>query len=136
MGERIVLDFKGPGLEAIPHPNGLAEAMASAGMDAVTLDRLAGVNAGDIGAWLGGQRHLRPAMATRLSLHLQTTAADLMIGLGGGGPSCPGCNEGSATTVLPSPPKPYASPGTLAEIALMLTAAALMGIVGCVALLN
>lgn len=127
-------------LDHMPHPNGLAAAMATAGVDATVLARRAGVNVGDINAWACGQSDLRPAMATRLSAHLHTTAADLLLGLGCGEPlrqtGLPPCDEiiaGSAGSVRL---ERLAGRGDLAETVLMLSAAILMGIVGCLAVLD
>lgn len=132
-GGADMIDLAGARTEATPHPNGLAQAMAIAGMDTPTLARQAGVKPGDIQAWIGGQRHLRPAMATRLSVPLHTTAADLLIGLGCGEPLYPVSGEGiDGRTSLPLP-RQAAGPGALAEAVLVLTAAILMGIVGCLA---
>ena len=127
-----------PNFDRIPRPNGLAAAMAIAGVDATALARRAGVNSGDIDAWASGQRDLRPAMATRLSFHLHTTAADLLIGLGSGEPAdMPPCDdENNAGAVKPYSLECLARRCNLAEMVLMLSAAALMGIVGYLAVLN
>ncbi|MGJ4854973.1 hypothetical protein ACN6KF_000909 [Labrys sp. La1] len=135
MSDPIRLNF-----DRMPRPNGLAAAMATAGVDATALARRAGVTASDIDAWARGQRDLRPAMATRLSAHLHTTAADLLIGLGCGEPArptgLPSCDEISAGAAKPVWLERLAGRGNLAETVLMLSAAALMGIVGCLAVLD
>ncbi|PRH87198.1 hypothetical protein C5L14_11195 [Labrys okinawensis] len=135
-----MLDPIKPSFDRTPRPNGLAAAMATAGVDAASLARRAGVNAGDIDAWARGQRDLRPAMATRLSAHLHTTAADLLIGLGCGEPprqtGLLPCDETIAGAAGPVWLERLAGRDNLAETVLMLSAAILMGIVGCLAVLD
>ncbi|MFT4129762.1 hypothetical protein [Labrys sp. (in: a-proteobacteria)] len=135
-----MLDPIKPSFDRMPRPNGLAAAMATAGVDAASLARRAGVNAGDIDAWVHGQRDLRPAMATRLSAHLHTTAADLLIGLGCGEPlrqtGLLPCDETIAGAAGPVWLERLAGRDNLAETVLMLSAAILMGIVGCLAVLD
>lgn len=143
IGGALMRDFSPPERPCMPHPNGLAQAMAIAGMDVATLARLAEVSAGDIRAFARGQRDLRPAMATRLSAHLQTTAADLLIGLGNGEPprfiASPPRGEGVAGMAGPSEAsrlERFAGRGSALETVLMLSAATLMGIIGWLALLD